>query len=124
MTRRLVRPTRGPCCSSCDHGTGDAPVPWSKRAYSSKAIRADLRRRGIRAVIPEPADQQANRKRRGRPGGRPTALDRDAYRSRNAVERCINRLKQRRGIAMRTDKLATNYPAALHVAAIFHWLKT
>ncbi|WP_367046955.1 IS5 family transposase [Streptomyces sp. Je 1-332] len=93
------------------------------RAYSSRAIRAHLRRRGIRAVILEPADQQANRKRRGPRGGRPVALDRDAYRLRNAVERCINRLKQWRGIAMRTDKLATNYQAALHVAAIFLWLK-
>ncbi|MFE5331324.1 IS5 family transposase [Embleya sp. NPDC056575] len=94
------------------------------RAYSSRAIRTHLRRRGIRAVIPEPADQQANRRRRGRRGGRPVVLDRDAYRARNAVERCINRLKQWRGIAMRTDKLATNYQAALHVAAIFLWLKT
>lgn len=98
-------------------------VVLADRAYSSRAIRAHLRRRGIRAVIPEPADQQANRNRRGRHGGRPRRLDRDAYRLRNAVERCINRLKQWRGVAMRTDKLATNYQAALHVAAIFLWLK-
>jgi IS5 family transposase len=30
------------------------------KAYSSRAIRNHLRRRGIRAVIPERADQQAN----------------------------------------------------------------
>ncbi|MDI2130551.1 IS5 family transposase [Yinghuangia seranimata] len=107
------RPTRG-------WPTARAPA---HRVGGPAAIRAHLRRRGIRAVIPEPADQQANRRRRGRRGGRPRRLDRDAYRSRNAVERCINRLKQWRGIAMRTDKLATNYQAALHVAAIFLWSK-
>jgi len=32
-------------------------------------------------------------------GGRPPAFDREAYKQRNTVERCINRLKQWRGIA-------------------------
>ncbi|MDQ1035273.1 transposase [Streptomyces sp. V3I8] len=98
-------------------------IVLADRAYSSRAIRAHLRRRGIRAVISEPADQQANRKRHGPCDGRPIALDRDAYRLRNPVERCIDRLKQWRGIAMRTDKLATNCQAALHVAAVFLRLK-
>jgi hypothetical protein len=44
------------------------------KAYSSRAIRDQLRRRGIRAVIPQPADQVANRKRRGSRGGRPPAF--------------------------------------------------
>ena len=57
-------------------------------AYSSRAIRSHLRRRGIRAVIPQPADQASNRKRLGRRGGRPPAFDRDAYKQRNTVERC------------------------------------
>jgi hypothetical protein len=43
------------------------------KAYSSRASRACLRRRGIKAVIPEKADQAANRKKRGRDGGRPVA---------------------------------------------------
>lgn len=45
------------------------------RAYSSRAIRARLRRRGIRAVIPQPADQIGHRLRRGRAGGRPPGFD-------------------------------------------------
>ncbi|MEU7542426.1 transposase, partial [Micrococcus luteus] len=57
------------------------------KAYSSRAIRRHLRRRGIRAVIPQPADQAANRKRLGRRGGRPPAFDREAYKQRNTVER-------------------------------------
>lgn len=38
-------------------------------------------------MIPQPADQAANRKRLGRLGGRPPAFDRDAYKHRNSVER-------------------------------------
>ena len=45
------------------------------KAYSSRAIRAHLRRRRIKATIPEPADQCKNRLRRGRNGGRPPAFD-------------------------------------------------
>lgn len=91
------------------------------KAYSSRAIREHLRRRGIRAVIPQPADQAAHRKRRGRAGGRPPTFDRDTYKQRNTVERCINRLKQWRGLATRYDKNSTVYLAALHIAAIFIW---
>ncbi|WP_460038297.1 IS5 family transposase [Streptomyces cavourensis] len=96
-------------------------VVLADKAYSSHEIREHLRRRGIRAVIPERADQQANRKRRGQAGGRPPAFDREAYKQRNTVERCINRLKQWRGIATRYEKTATIYLAALHIAGIFLW---
>ncbi|MFD0723774.1 IS5 family transposase [Streptomyces globosus] len=93
------------------------------RAYSSRAIRGHLRRRGIRAVIPQPSDQVGHRLRRGRRGGRPPGFDRDAYKQRNTVERCINRLKQWRGLATRTDKLAIAYQAALHLAGILIWTR-
>jgi hypothetical protein len=61
------------------------------KAYSSQAIRSHLRRRGIRATIPEPADRVQGRLRRGSRGGRPPAFDRIDYRDRNAVEHGINR---------------------------------
>ncbi|MFE5843847.1 transposase, partial [Streptomyces niveus] len=93
------------------------------RAYSSRSIRGYLHRRGIRAIIPQPADQIGHRLRRGRAGGRPPGFDAEAYKERNAVERCIARLKQWRGLAMRTDKLAIAYQAALHVAAILMWTR-
>ncbi|WP_373312217.1 IS5 family transposase [Streptomyces aurantiogriseus] len=96
-------------------------VVLADKAYSSRAIRKHLRKRGIRAVIPVPADQQAHRLRRGSRGGRPPAFDRETYKNRNTVERCINRLKQWRGIATRYEKTATIYLAGLHIAGIFLW---
>ncbi|OVZ99253.1 hypothetical protein B9W62_39345 [Streptomyces sp. CS113] len=93
------------------------------RLSPSRAIRGHLRRRGIRAVIPQPADQIGHRLRRGRAGGRPPGFDAEKYKERNAVERCIARLKQWRGLALRTDKLAIAYQAALHVASILIWVR-
>ena len=87
-------------------------------------IRETVLSRGITTVIPEPADQIANRRRRGTRGGRLPGFDRQAYKHRNTVERCINRLKQWRGIAMRTDRLAVHYLAALQVAATFLWVRS
>ncbi|MGX1955212.1 IS5 family transposase [Streptomyces sp. CB02115] len=96
-------------------------VVLADRAYSSRAIRGHLRRRGIRAVIPQPADQIGHRLRRGRARGRPPGFDAETYKERNTVERCIARLKQWRGLAMRTDKLAIACQGALHLAAILIW---
>src|SRR5918993_1714546 len=49
----------------------DLPEGFGDTAYSSRAIRAHLRARGIGSVIPEPDDQKARRRRRGSSGGRP-----------------------------------------------------
>ncbi|RJL31897.1 IS5 family transposase [Bailinhaonella thermotolerans] len=93
------------------------------KAYSSAAIRGYLRRRHIAATIPERADQVANRARRGSGGGRPPAFDPAVYRRRNVIERCINRLKQFKGIATRYDKLAIHYRSALTIACLLLWLR-
>ncbi|CAH0282789.1 hypothetical protein SRABI26_03993 [Arthrobacter sp. Bi26] len=93
------------------------------KAYSSRANRELLRRRGIQAVIPERSDQEANRKRRGSKGGRPVGLDKDAYKRRNVVERAFNVFKQWRGLATRYDKLALTYRGAVVLRAITVWLK-
>ncbi len=92
------------------------------KAYSSRAIRARLRRSRITAVIPEPADQIANRQRRGARGGRPPAFDGEDYKGRNVVERNFNDVKQWRGLATRYDKLAVVYRGAAVLRAITLWL--
>ena len=92
------------------------------KGYSSRANRAYLRRRGIRATIPERADQQANRARRGSAGGRPPAFDPVIYKRRNVVERCFNRLKQYRAIATRYDKTALSFQAMIDLATLMMWL--
>ena len=93
------------------------------KAYSSGAIRAHLRRRGIKAVIPEPADQVRNRLRRGSRGGRPPAFDADAYRQRNTVERAFCQLRQHRAVATRYDKRDFVWRGTVDVASIRIWLR-
>ncbi len=93
------------------------------KAYSSRAIRAHLRGRGITAVIPEPDDQKGHRKRRGSRGGRPVGLDTESYRGRNVVERRFCDLKQWRGLATRYDKHAITYRAAVSLNAVVTWTR-
>ena len=94
------------------------------KAYSSRANRAYLRRRRIKAVIPEKADQAANRKRKGRRGGRPVSHDAALYKDRNTVERCINKIKEWRGLATRYDKTPDSYTAGLHLRGSIIWLRS
>lgn len=92
------------------------------KAYSARDHRALLRARRIRTVIPERADQQANRARRGSAGGRPPAFDPDTYKRRNVVERSYNQLKQWRGLATRYDKLALIFRGGAVLRSIIIWL--
>ncbi len=90
------------------------------KGYSYARCRRLLRRRGIAHTIPERRDQRA--RRAARPG-RPLAFDKATYARRNVVERCINRLKQWRGLATRYEKRAVNYRAMVVIAAIVIWLE-
>ncbi len=92
------------------------------KAYSSRVNRSYLRKRGIKAVIPEKRDQAANRKKKGARGGRPVSHDADLYKERNTVERLINKLKAWRGIATRYDKTPDSYLAGLHLRAAMIWI--
>jgi transposase len=93
------------------------------KAYSSKANRALLRAKRIKAVIPEPRDQIANRKRKGSRGGRPVDFDSESYKGRAVVEQSFNIFKQWRSIATRYDKLALTYRSAVALYSILIWLR-
>ncbi len=97
------RPRRRPAAVAGDKG------------YSYPAIRAWLRRFGVRAVIPERRDQVARRAHR--PGRKP-AFDRAAYRRRHVIENCVGWLKEARGVATRFEKLAIHYLGLLKLGMI------
>ena len=81
------------------------------KGYAKGVIRRYLRRLGIRITIA----RRSNEHRGG-------AFDRAIYRTRNLVERLINRLKHFRRVATRYEKRAENYEAMLKLAAIKIWL--
>lgn len=81
------------------------------KGYSSRKIRGYGRRRGIRITIP----RKENDHRTG-------PFDRVIKRTRNQIERLINRLKQFRRLATRYEKRAENYRAMWTIAAILLWL--
>ena len=83
------------------------------KGYDSDDIRYDLAERGIEPVIPP----RSNRKT-------PIEYDREAYKRRNLIERCVNRLKQFRRIATRYEKTARAYLSMLCLAAARLWIKT
>ena len=83
------------------------------KGYDSDNIRNDLAERGIEPVIPP----RSNRKV-------PIEYDREAYKRRNLIERCVNRLKQFRRIATRYEKTARAYLSMLCIASSLIWIKT
>lgn len=82
------------------------------KGYSYPHCRRLLRQRGIRTTIPTRVDQRRRR------------FDSVAYRRRTVVERCVNRLKDFRGLATRYEKRAVNYRAMVVIAALVIWLAT
>lgn len=104
-TGRRGRPRSRPACVAGDKG------------YSNPRVRREIRRRGATPVIPYKSDELARMTT-------PPALDRDAYRKRNAVERCIGHLKEFRRVGTRYEKLAVNYQQMIELAMLRICLRT
>jgi transposase len=83
------------------------------RGYDAHAIRNDLRERGIEPVIPSKSNRTE-----------PIEYDREAYKRRNLIERCVNALKQFRRIATRYEKTARAFLSMLCIGAARLWIKT
>lgn len=92
------------------------------KGYAHDSTRAALRRVGIPHAIPERRDQRERRAAKGNRSSRPPKFDKDAYKQRNVVERCFNRLKQWRDLATRYAKRASIYRASLVLIAAIIWL--
>lgn len=82
------------------------------KAYDSNALRSLIADMGAEAVIP------CNPTRRC-----PIAYDFAAYKVRNTIERCFNKLKHVRRIAIRFDRRAVHYLGFLHIAAALLWMR-
>jgi len=93
------RPGKRPARVVCDKG------------YSYRAVKEQLRKRGIGWVIPTRSDQPSQ-----------PEFDRAAYRRRNIIERLIGWLKEYRRIGTRHEKLAIMYHAMVLLAVISEYL--
>jgi transposase len=112
-----IRVPRGEGCSGRPRKRPDHLL--ADRGYGYDAHRRLLRRRGISHTIPQ---RRNHRLKKGARAGRPPSFDATLYARRNVVERCVNKLKQWRGIATRYEKRAANYRAAVVIAALMIWL--
>ena len=92
-----------------DYARGDALI--GDTGYDSNEFRAELKARGIKAVISSKPERK-----------RAIPKDRKLYAKRYLVELFFHSLKRFRGIATRFDKTRTSYLALVHVACISLWL--
>lgn len=80
------------------------------KAYDSAELRAWLKERGTKAVIPN----RSNRSRK-------YSFSKAAYRKRHGIENAFCRLKDFRRVFTRYDRLARNFLASVCLAALIAW---
>src|SRR5450755_4362251 len=82
------------------------------KGYDGDDLRGEIIRRGAKPIIPNKSNRVVIHR-----------FNKPAYKGRNVIERCFCRLKDFRRIATRYDKLAWNFLAAVHLAALVaYWL--
>ncbi|MGO4574313.1 transposase [Microvirga sp. 2TAF3] len=82
------------------------------KAYDANALRQILASMNAEAVIP------CNPTRKVR-----IPYDFEAYKARNLIERCFNKLKHFRRIATRYDRRAANFLSFVLIAAALQWIR-
>ena len=82
------------------------------KAYDNNALRQLIAEAGMTAVIPSKRDRNPQ-----------IPHDILAYKARNRIERCFNKLKHFRRIATRYDRRADNFLAFLLLASAILWMR-
>lgn len=90
------------------------------KAYDVAYVRKELRRRGIKAMIPEQVRRPGTKRRKKGPYHR---FDKETYKKRASIEQSIGWVKECRRIATRYEKLAVSFKAMLKLAFIKFYLK-
>lgn len=79
--------------------------------YDSNKIVEELRRRGIKPVIPSGKSRKKKRRH-----------DKELYRLRYLVECFFHNIKRFRRVATRYEKTTSAFLAFVHIAATFQWI--
>ena len=82
------------------------------KAYDNNALRQLIAEAGMTAVIPSKRDRKPQ-----------IPHDTRAYKTRNRIERCFNKLKHFRRIATRYDRRAQNFLAFILLASAILWMR-
>ena len=90
----------------------NAEAVLADKAYDNNDLRQFIADSQAKAVIPSTRSRKV-----------PIPHDEDAYKDRNRIERCFNKLKHFRRFATRYDRRAAHYLAFIHLAAIMLWLR-
>ncbi|MGY3698870.1 hypothetical protein ACVIGA_009012 [Bradyrhizobium sp. USDA 3240] len=89
-----------------DRSTGPKEVKSTVLSIEEEAI-AEIVNRGAKPVIPNKSNRVTLH-----------SFSKRVYKGRNVIERCFCRVKDFRRVATRYDKLARNFLAAVHLAAM------
>jgi transposase len=81
------------------------------KAYDANALRQIIASMNAEAVIPCNPTRKV-----------PIPYDVEAYKARNLIERCFNKLKHFRRIATRYDRRAANFLSFILIAAALQWM--
>ena len=90
----------------------EATAVLADKAYDNNDLRQTIAEMNAEAVIPSTRSRKV-----------PIPHDATAYKARNLVERCFNKLKHFRRFATRYDRRADHYLAFIHLAAAMLWLR-
>ena len=82
------------------------------KAYDSNALRETIADMGAEAVIPSDRTRKII-----------IPHDEVAYKHRNRIERCFNRMKHFRRFATRYDRRTIHFEGFIHIAAAMIWLR-